>query len=234
MQTATAITPREPDKRNVTADSRTLYAAAREDALDVVDSFSNILKYCAKFSPEHLVDVSNPTSIKIVKLNGFPSDVEYSLLIKDDFHVETYRRHMKVLIRDQMNWFSSTVTKYSQIDTIVDRLKSTPLNVPCELRSFGGKVLNLADEIESTDLQRRRKITFTGKQLLSLECNRYSKDDMTDAINLYLRSRNSYRALREILVLPSRNTGVVITSGNMAWLGAPWNLNEQPKISFHL
>ena len=95
--------------------------------------------------------------------------------------------------------------KYSD-EVLPNRLKSTSLNVPCELRSLGGKVLNLADEIESTDLQRRRKITFTGKQLLSLECNRYSKDDMTDAINLYLRSRNSYRALREILLLPSRNT----------------------------
>ena len=137
VQTATAITPREPDKRNVTADSRTLYAAAREDALDVVDSFSNILKYCAVlYCPEHLVDVFNPTSIKIVKLNGFPPDVEYYLLIKDDFHVETYWRHMKVLIRDLINWFSSTVTKYSQIDTIVDRLKSTLLNAPCELRSM--------------------------------------------------------------------------------------------------
>ena len=29
---------------------------------------------------------------------------------------------------------------------------------------------------------------------------------MSDASNLYLRSRNSYRALRRILVLPSQNT----------------------------
>ena len=75
VQTPTAMTLREPDKRNVKAESRVLNVAAREDALDVVDSFSNILKYCANFSPEHLVDVSNPTTIKIVKLNGFPPEV---------------------------------------------------------------------------------------------------------------------------------------------------------------
>ena len=85
----------------------------------------------------------------------------------------------------KMNWM------YPQIDKIVDRLKSTPLNVPCELRLVRGKVLDLEDELESTDLQMQLQITFTGKQLLSFGCNHYSKDDMTDAINLYLRSRNS-------------------------------------------
>ena len=56
--------------------------------------------------------MSNPTSIKIVKLNGFPPEVEYSLLLMDDFHmddfhVEAYQRHMKVLTRDLINGFSS-------------------------------------------------------------------------------------------------------------------------------
>ena len=148
----------------------------------------------------------NPTIIQIVKLKVFPPEVEYSVLIKDDFHVEADRRHMKVLTRDVLNWFSSTVIKYPQINKMVDRLKSTPLNITCELRSVGGKVLDLADELESTDSQVRRQITFTDKQRLSFGCNLYSKDDMTDAINLYLGSKNGYRALREILVLPSRNT----------------------------
>ena len=45
-------------------------------------------------------------------------------------------------------------------------------------------------------------MTFAGKQLLVFYGSRYSYDDMLGAINLYLRSRNSYKALREILVLP--------------------------------
>lgn len=36
--------------------------------------------------------------------------------------------------------------------------------------------------------------------------NRNSQDNMFEAINLYLRSRNSYRVLREILVLSCPNT----------------------------
>ena len=64
-----AITPWEPDKRNVTAELRVLYAAVHEDALDIVDSFSNILKYYAKFSLVHLVEVSNPTNVALYSTN---------------------------------------------------------------------------------------------------------------------------------------------------------------------
>ena len=51
------------------------------------------------------------------------------------------------------------------------------------------------------DRERRHKVTFTGNQLLAFQGNRYSQEDMLEVINLYL-TRNSYRAFREILVLP--------------------------------
>ena len=201
----TAVTsPREPDKRNVTAEARAEAARSIEEAVDNIDSYANLVKYCTKFSPELVVDTSDPTTIRILQLNGRPPEIEFSLFIKDEFHVEAYRKHMKVLTRDLINGFFSTVMKYSQIDMIIDRLKSTPVNVRYELSSLGNQVLNLADEVDVTD--GRRQINFTGKQLLAFDRNRYSEDDMADAINLYLRSRNSYRALRDILHLPSRNT----------------------------
>ena len=77
--------------------------ACCEEALDSIESFCDLQRYCVKFSPEHLVDVSNPTAIKILQLNGFPPEVEFSLNIQDDFHVEAYRRHRKVPTRDLIN-----------------------------------------------------------------------------------------------------------------------------------
>ena len=58
--------------------------------------------------------------------------------------------------------------------------------------------------------KKQRKLSFIGKQIISLiveqHGKRYSAESMTGAINLYLRSRSSYRALRELLDLPCRNT----------------------------
>ena len=173
--------------------------------MDTVDSFSNLKKYCSKFSPELLVDLSDNHVIKMMKLNGFPPDIEFLLLIKDDFRIEVYVQHTKVDTRDLLHGFSCTVTRYSAIDNVLDRRRNTPVNVGVELKYLESNVLESTNELEWTDV-RHRQITFTGKQLVAFDCNRYSQDDMSDAINLYLRSRNSYRALREILVLPNRNT----------------------------
>ena len=62
------------------------------------------------------------------------------------------------------------------------------------------------DEDDSWDAHKRHRIAFVGKQLLTLDSRLFSTDNMADAINLYPRSRSSYRALREQLLLPSRNT----------------------------
>ena len=123
------MTPtREPKKRNVTAESRALTSKASGKVLGAVDSFSNLKKYCSKFSPEFLVDLSDNHVIKIMKLNRFPPDIGFSLLIKDDFCIEAYAQHTKVDTRDLLHGFSCTVTRYSAIDHVLDRLRNTPVN----------------------------------------------------------------------------------------------------------
>ena len=68
--------------------------------------------------------------------------------------------------------------------------------------------MNLLDEFDTDeiDVKKRRQIKFIGTQLLALVSNRYTPDLMAHAVTLYLRSRNAYTALRELLVLPCRNT----------------------------
>ena len=120
-----------------------------------------------------------------------------------------YRSKKKLPIRDLINGFLNTLTHYSQIDAIVERLEITPLDCRSELHYAGRSVLNLCDELDGEfnwDTKKRRQVKFIGMQILAFDQKEYSADNMADTINLYLRSRNTYRALRELLVLPSRNT----------------------------
>ena len=112
--------------------------------------------------------------------------------------------YLKISTRDLINGFTNTLCRYSQIDNIVNRLKITPINLRSELAYLGEKVFELVNEIDSEE--DRRQISFIGKQLLLFNRHRYTSQHMAEAINLYLRSRNSYRALRELLVLACRNT----------------------------
>ena len=78
-------------------------------------------------------------------------------------------------------------------DLILDRLENPPVYVLSKLGSCGRKVLGLVDEFGDEDEEIMRE--EAGKQLLAFHVNRYSQDDMPEFINLYLRSRNSNRAL---------------------------------------
>lgn len=65
-------------------------------------------------------------------------------------------------------------------------------------------MLQLQNEVEREE--ERRQVFFIGKQLMLFIRHCFSSDDMAEAINLYLKSRNSFRALRELLVLPCSKT----------------------------
>ena len=124
-----ATPSRVPEKRNITANWRALKAACREKELDTIDSWDMVSEYCSKFSPEHVVDISVSNVFKIFKFKNWPPEVEYSILIKDDLQVEAHRRRMKIATRDLINGFTNTLCRYSQIDKIIHRLQSTPINI---------------------------------------------------------------------------------------------------------
>ena len=83
----------------ITAESRCLRTQIRELEVDKINSFSQIHDYGLKFSPEHAV-IRESQVTKIIKLNGWPPEVEYSVLISEDYHVIAYRKHFKVDTRD--------------------------------------------------------------------------------------------------------------------------------------
>ena len=79
--------------------------------------------------------LSDSKRISIFKLIGTPPVVEHTVFISDNFHVEAYRRQSKILTRDIINAFSNTVTKYSQIDHIINRLKVASVDISSEIRT---------------------------------------------------------------------------------------------------
>ena len=73
-----------------------------------------------------------------------PPSIEYSLFVKNDFHIEAYRGKKKIIVRDMLiQNFSFTLSKFSEFDTLVKRLEQTPLDVCCELQSIGQNLLRL-------------------------------------------------------------------------------------------
>ena len=176
---------------------------------DIIGDFSTLTSHCFdRFYGKYFVNISSD-SLKISKLDDeSPPDLKYCLIIHKDFKVEAYRGRKKIPTRDIIKGFSAKLERFSQIDKILNRLEDTPLDIKHELRACGAKILDLANEIDDDEKYsgQKRRMTFTAKQIILLQRRSYTTDDMLEAINLYLRSRSSYKSLRELLVLPSPNT----------------------------
>ena len=84
--------------------------------------------------------------------------------------------------RDIISAFSNTVTKYSQIDCILNRLKAVSVDISSQIGFAGHILLNLLDEFDTDeiDVKKRRQIKFIGTQLLALVSNRYTPDFSLD------------------------------------------------------
>ena len=99
--------PQEIDARNVSAEAREIKALNLEVTLDNIDTWENVVKYCGKFAPELLLDnTTERNAIKLFKFSAtLPPELEFCLIIRDDWSVETYRGHEKVAVCDLIDLF---------------------------------------------------------------------------------------------------------------------------------
>ena len=141
--------------------SRALCAEVHAKEMDTIKCWDSLVKYCCKFSGEFLLDCSDSKRISIFKLIG-PPVVEHSVFISDNFHVEAYRRQSKIPTRYIINAFSYTVTKYSQTDHIINRLKVASVDISSEISFAGNSILSLLDEldIDEIDVKKAAKLNL--------------------------------------------------------------------------
>ena len=203
-----------------------------EDLRDTIPNWIELVNYCKTFERDYYLKMDEEV-LKIFKRSGEPPEVEFSVFLHSDYRIEAYRRRKKIVLRNIIDGFSNRVKRYSQIDSIIDRLKTTPIDSGSELQNMGNQILNLCSF--NNDEKRKRQLSFIGKQLLALESKphgrRYSAEGMMEAIDLYLQSRNTYRALRELLALPTRNN-IYKYFGKLGLAGSQEDSNKTVKNVF--
>lgn len=71
--------------------------------------------------------------------------------MKSDSHAEVYRGHEKIAIHNLMVGFAGKVTKFLQMNHIVDQLKGTRVEVCCNICFTGSNVFRI-EEIHSFEI----------------------------------------------------------------------------------
>ena len=143
-----------------------------------------------------------------MKLSDDPQLIEFSISISREFEVKAFRRPMLVNVRDMIHSFHFTLSADSQINDIIDYLTDCPLNIQNDMKHIGERFNSLL--MESNFQKKKKKIFICNQMILHGKesgGHRYDRTSIRDALEIFSRSRNAYRALlRDYLILPCDKT----------------------------
>ena len=200
---------RDIKKRGIDSESRrNVVDAAGEIEIepDRIKNWDSLVTFCQGIGlPLTVME----ESIVLFRCNGLPPKIDFSVTINRDYSLSCYRRATYVSTRELVGGFSGKLELFSQLTHVIDKVKTYTVDVNSELKSCK-KDLN--DLIRDSEIEGKQKtqLEFLCEQLnmhcYKTEGRRYNTDTIHKAIELYIKSRNSYRYLRDTLILPHEDT----------------------------
>ena len=148
----------------------------------------------------------------------------------NDFKVNCYNRTEAVPTRCLVGKFTAKLETYSQLNAILEMMDDLEQNLDGELKSCSEKLSKLNLTTTTEDVTKYHRINFLCDQMelnaVKQHGARCNPGTMKDSINLYLRSRNCYNAICELMVLPHKNT----IKSYFGKLGSPGSKQECSKV----
>ena len=193
---------RNVDSRGVSSEQRSNVSAAINNIRDTILSWEDLCDYCRELSIP--MKISND-GIRLINVTEGTFFIDFNIFIDKNFKVKAYKRSMIVNIRELIDSFQCKLTLYSQINKIITYLTCTPINIRSDLKYIGERFKYLVNHSEEHDDEIKKKLDFLCTQMV-LHANdtgghRYDVSTVRNALEIFLRSRNAYKALREYLIL---------------------------------
>lgn len=211
-----STTSRSVDQRFVTSAARTqqpdeIEEFEKQDKLPSWEEFCFLLPSKSFISDNRLTivpEVSDTTSCRLRLLRLSENEINYSIAVNSDYGVIAMRSNTRIDIRDLLG-FRWKLERWSQLEAIITRTRLHELSYTAEISCV---VDSLRQKLDSCDIDddKRLRISFLLEQFELLETSknsrRYSSETMKSATSLFLRSRNAYSCLRNLLCLPHADT----------------------------
>ena len=175
---------------------------------DKIRDWAGLVTKCTNMPLTMIIKEDN---ILLLQLNTdkCPPEIDFSIVITQNFKLKAFKGSREVTTRDVIKGFSAKLETYTELSLVIDKLQEVEVEPVHEVETFVNKFKSTIESAGFDDATKKR-LTFLCEQIeLTTKdpCGRrYKPDTMKEAINLYLRSRNCYNALRETLALPGRKT----------------------------
>ena len=138
-----------------------------------------------------------------------PPRTSYSIQITKELKVKCFNHSSAIIpTRHLVGKFSAKLETFSQLISIIEMMDTLQPNLGDELIAATKHLKELI--ADNADQYNYNRINFICDQMelnaVKQHGEQYNGNAMREAINLYLRSRNCYNALLQLLVLPHKNT----------------------------
>ena len=147
---------------------------------------------------------------RFINLTDDPMIVDFTLLIDENFKVKAYKSSTIVNVRELIDSFQCKLTLYSQIEKMIAYLTNSPIIMNNDLRYVGEYFKALVYNFGEIDETKKKKLDFLCNQMILHAVNtgghRFEVSTFRDALEIFLRSRNAYKALRQYVILPCDKT----------------------------
>ena len=132
-----------------------------------------------------------------------PPEVLTCIEISDDFKVACYVKSTNVNVRSLINSFSNKLETYSQLDNIISFLSEPSSSPTDEIKVCATKIMEISYVMDDPEKAQHLEMLSTQLELSTHGKNgsRYSPLDYTKAVDIFLRSRSAYKAIRRHLIL---------------------------------
>ena len=211
QQTVTPGRSRKTASRTVLSEDRARISSTAEREKDRIKTWDALVTYCQSFN---LNVTYTPDFVRICKLSDetFPPKIQFCVQINSCYQVQAYRGSTEISLSQILKGYQYKLAYYSQVNKIITKLESTETDFRAEVKALTGQLMKLCTQDDSINDASAKKLEFICAQLKAHTTTRqhqgkkYDVYIISEAVNLFLRSRNAYRALRAILILPCKNT----------------------------
>ena len=152
-----------------------------------------------------------------------PPQIMYSIQTTKEFKVNCYNRSKVVPTRHLGGKLAAKLETYNLLKSIIKTMDNLEPNLNAELKSCSKylRELNLSstDDTDDASCNRINQMEYVVVKQHGIQ---YNTNTMRDSIKLYIRSRNCYNAVRDLTILPHKDT-VKLYCGK---LGSPRSIEE--------
>ena len=95
-------------------------------------------------------------------MHGIPPVLVFSIILYSDYRVECYKYGYRIPIRDLLGGYSAKLEKYSQVQSIIDRVRNFELGTPDITKSFASTLQTITENNSNSEETAHPNPNFSG------------------------------------------------------------------------